>query len=149
MIELPECGTMPETLTAWCGQSFPYDRVVCTASVRMIPRAWIDQTRPGGVIITPWGTDYGDGALTRLEVQEDRSASRRWGINLGFRRVRNQRRTFLEPTADELSAAETTWTTRTGRELFEIVAFSQAAPSCGTAHTMCGSTRPTANGVGP
>lgn len=49
----------------------PYDRVISTASVRAVPRAWIDQTRPGGVIVTPWGTDYGDGALTRLWTEVD------------------------------------------------------------------------------
>jgi protein-L-isoaspartate(D-aspartate) O-methyltransferase len=115
----------------------PYDRVICTASVRAIPRAWIEQTRPGGVIVTPWGTDYGDDALTRLEVHTDGSASGRCGMNLAFMRVRHQRRDFLEPTADQLSAAETTQTTRSGGELFEMVAFARAAFTIGLRVPSC------------
>lgn len=115
----------------------PYDRVVCTASVRMVPRPWIDQTRPGGVIVTPWGTDYGDDALTRLEVREDGSALGRCGINLAFMRVRHQRRDFLEPADDELNAAETTHTLRSGHELFEMVDFPRAAFTIGLRVPSC------------
>ncbi|MFF7254542.1 protein-L-isoaspartate O-methyltransferase family protein [Streptomyces microflavus] len=31
----------------------PHDRIVATASVRRIPRAWLDQQRPGGVLLAP------------------------------------------------------------------------------------------------
>lgn len=105
----------------------PYDRVICTASVRAIPAAWIEQTRAGGVIVTPWGSDYGDDALTRLEVHEDGSASGRCGIGLAFMRVRHQRRDFVVPTADELASAETTQTARRADELFEMVTFTRAS----------------------
>ncbi|GAA1973596.1 methyltransferase domain-containing protein [Amycolatopsis minnesotensis] len=115
----------------------PYDRVICTASVRTIPRPWIDQTQPGGVIVVPWGTDYGNDALTRLEVGEDGTASGRCGMGLAFMRVRQQRRDFLEPAVDELDAAETTQTGRTGRELFEMVAFTQAAFTIGLRVPSC------------
>lgn len=115
----------------------PYERVICTASVRAIPQAWIEQTRPGGVIVAPWGTDYGDDALTRLEVHEDGSASGRCGANLAFMRVRHQRRDFLEPSADEVDAADTTETTRGGRELFEMVTFARAAFTIGLRVPSC------------
>ncbi|ASO21829.1 protein-L-isoaspartate(D-aspartate) O-methyltransferase [Actinoalloteichus hoggarensis] len=115
----------------------PYDRVVCTASVRTIPRSWVDQTRPGGVIVAPWGTDYGDDALTRLEVREDGSAAGRCGIDLAFMRVRHQRRDFLEPTADEVNDADTTQTAHSGRELFEMVAFARAAFTIGLRVPAC------------
>jgi protein-L-isoaspartate(D-aspartate) O-methyltransferase len=118
----------------------PYERVIATAAVRAVPRAWIDQTRPGGVIVTPWGTDYGDGALTRLAVQADGSACGRCGMGLAFMRLRQQRRDFVEPTADELAGADTTQTTRTAPELFEMVDVTRAAftiglrvPSCSLA----------------
>jgi protein-L-isoaspartate O-methyltransferase len=115
----------------------PYDRVVCTASVRAIPREWIRQLRPGGVIVTPWGTDYGDDALTRLVVHEDGSASGRCGIDLAFMRVRDQRRDFLVPTAAEFDAADTTLTTRGGPDLFDMVTFTRAAFTIGLRVPSC------------
>ncbi|MGH3777747.1 MAG: hypothetical protein ACRDRR_18795 [Pseudonocardiaceae bacterium] len=34
----------------------PYDRVISTASIReVVPRAWLDQLRPTGRLVTPWG----------------------------------------------------------------------------------------------
>lgn len=54
----------------------PYDRVQCTYAVRRIPTAWVEQTRPGGVILAPWETTLThQGALVRLTVQEDGIAS--------------------------------------------------------------------------
>jgi protein-L-isoaspartate O-methyltransferase len=44
----------------------PYDRVHAAMQVREVPRAWLAQTRPGGVIVTPWGTPYAVAALLRM-----------------------------------------------------------------------------------
>ncbi|RZS37903.1 protein-L-isoaspartate(D-aspartate) O-methyltransferase [Herbihabitans rhizosphaerae] len=115
----------------------PYDRVICTASVRRIPRPWIDQTRPGGLIVTPWGTDYGYDALLRLDVHEDGSASGRCGMSLAFMRVRHQRRQFLDPTAEEQAEADATTTARSGQEFFEITAFPRAAFTIGLRVPYC------------
>ena len=52
----------------------PYDRVIATCSVHHIPFPWAEQTRPGGIIVTPWGTAYHNGVLLRLVVQPDGSA---------------------------------------------------------------------------
>ncbi|MGH3326400.1 MAG: methyltransferase domain-containing protein [Streptomycetales bacterium] len=49
----------------------PYDRVIATCAVQQLPAAWLAQTRPGGIILTPWGTPYHNGVLLRLEVQPD------------------------------------------------------------------------------
>ncbi|MGB6162216.1 MAG: methyltransferase domain-containing protein [Pseudonocardiaceae bacterium] len=36
----------------------PYGRVICTAAIReRVPWSWLDQLRPGGRLVTPWGTD--------------------------------------------------------------------------------------------
>lgn len=46
----------------------PYDRVLATCSVRSVPTAWLNQTRPGGRIVTPWDSAwscYGTLCLTR------------------------------------------------------------------------------------
>ncbi|WP_329175179.1 methyltransferase domain-containing protein [Streptomyces sp. NBC_01477] len=37
-------------------QKAPYDRVIATCSVGSIPHAWVEQTKPGGVVVAPWGT---------------------------------------------------------------------------------------------
>jgi hypothetical protein len=36
----------------------PFDRVISTANVTRVPYAWMAQTRPGGQVLTPWGTPY-------------------------------------------------------------------------------------------
>jgi protein-L-isoaspartate(D-aspartate) O-methyltransferase len=55
----------------------PYDRVISTCSVRVVPYAWVAQTRPGGIIVTPWGTTFENSALLRLVV--DRGGDRALG----------------------------------------------------------------------
>jgi protein-L-isoaspartate(D-aspartate) O-methyltransferase len=41
----------------------PYDRVIATYAVEQVPWAWVEQTRPGGRIVLPWGR-LGHVALT-------------------------------------------------------------------------------------
>ncbi|WP_051718136.1 methyltransferase domain-containing protein [Streptomyces megasporus] len=53
-------------------QGAPYDRVIATYAVEKVPWAWVEQTRPGGRIVTPWGR-LGHVALTVAE--DGRSAS--------------------------------------------------------------------------
>lgn len=36
----------------------PFDRVISTRGVRSIPGAWVEQVRPGGIILAPWGTPF-------------------------------------------------------------------------------------------
>lgn len=69
----------------------PYDRIHATAAVQRIPRAWIEQTKPGGIILVPFGTPYCNGALLRLTVHADGSASGRFVENVAFMWARSQR----------------------------------------------------------
>ncbi|MEU1121497.1 MULTISPECIES: methyltransferase domain-containing protein [unclassified Streptomyces] len=72
----------------------PYDRVIATAGLRaQVPWAWVEQTQPGGIIITPWGTDFGNGdAIARLVVAEDGlTASGRFTGPAEFMKFRAQR----------------------------------------------------------
>ncbi|MFD4397965.1 methyltransferase domain-containing protein [Kitasatospora sp. NPDC058397] len=70
----------------------PYDRIHSTAAVRRVPWAWIEQTRPGGVIVTPWGTSYANAGLLRLVVGERGQASHgRFVGNVSFMWMRAQR----------------------------------------------------------
>jgi protein-L-isoaspartate O-methyltransferase len=70
----------------------PYDRIIATASVRpgQLPYSWVAQTRPGGIIVTPWGPDYHNGVMARLVVHDDATASGRLSSNLAFMRLRAQ-----------------------------------------------------------
>lgn len=59
-------------------ENAPYDRVIATCSVRHIPRAWLDQTRPGGRILTTvtgWLHGYG---LAVLEMGDSGTAEGRF-----------------------------------------------------------------------
>ncbi|MEV7566113.1 methyltransferase domain-containing protein [Streptomyces tanashiensis] len=69
----------------------PYDRVIATCSVGEIPLAWIEQTAPGGVIVAPWGPEYGGEAVVRLVVGEDGTAGGHFTRSSAFMRLRQQR----------------------------------------------------------
>jgi len=50
----------------------PHDRVHVTCGVRDIPYAWVEQTRPGGVIVLPYMPPHGGwGHQLRLDVLDD------------------------------------------------------------------------------
>lgn len=72
--------------------SAPYDRVIATAGVRDLPPRWLEQTRPGGVVLAPWGTHYSDqDALVRLTVTEDGGAVGPFLRMVEFMKLRDQR----------------------------------------------------------
>lgn len=55
-------------------ENAPYDRVIATYAVDKVPWTWVEQTRPGGRIVTPWGR-LGHVALT---VADDGSSASGW-----------------------------------------------------------------------
>jgi protein-L-isoaspartate(D-aspartate) O-methyltransferase len=70
----------------------PYDRIIATAAVHQIPPAWIRQTRPGGLIVVPWGpTFHPDWPLCRLSVLPDGTAAGRFIGPSSFMPLRGQR----------------------------------------------------------
>jgi protein-L-isoaspartate(D-aspartate) O-methyltransferase len=69
----------------------PYDRILSTAAVGHVPHAWVAQTRPGGQVVTPWGTAYLNGALLSLTVGDDATATGRLVDNVAFMWLRDQR----------------------------------------------------------
>ncbi|MGH3932312.1 MAG: methyltransferase domain-containing protein [Pseudonocardiaceae bacterium] len=68
-------GRSPRVITGEGAEGYsataPYDRLIATCSVQTVPYAWVAQTRPGGVILTPWGTTFENSALLRLTVDND------------------------------------------------------------------------------
>ncbi|MCF2532949.1 hypothetical protein [Yinghuangia soli] len=61
----------------------PYDRLLSTCAVRSIPPAWLEQTRPGGRIVTPYGTTLYNGVLLDLAVTGDADGSAASGRVIG------------------------------------------------------------------
>jgi hypothetical protein len=49
--------------TAGWPQGGPYDRLIATYPVEEVPWVWVEQTRPGGRVVAPWGR-LGHVALT-------------------------------------------------------------------------------------
>ncbi|QKW06668.1 protein-L-isoaspartate(D-aspartate) O-methyltransferase [Streptomyces sp. NA04227] len=71
----------------------PYPRIIATCAVRAIPPAWIEQCAPGGVIVTPWGTHWGNGdAVVKLVTAANgRSATGHFVGPVEFMKLRDQR----------------------------------------------------------
>ncbi|WP_242614157.1 rRNA adenine N-6-methyltransferase family protein [Actinomadura roseirufa] len=70
----------------------PYDRIIATAAVRELPYAWVEQTRPGGLILAPWvATFHPDEPLAKLTVTADGRAEGRFGAPAWFMPMRSHR----------------------------------------------------------
>ncbi|MBO2464199.1 rRNA adenine N-6-methyltransferase family protein [Actinomadura violacea] len=73
-------------------QGAPYDRLIATAAVREVPYAWVEQVRPGGLIVTPWTlTIHPEAPFGVLRVGDDGTAEGRFVGPSGFMSVRGQR----------------------------------------------------------
>lgn len=84
----------------------PYDRIIATCSLLEIPPAWLEQSAPGGIIVAPFGTEYGGEQIVRLAVNEDgTSASGGFTRSSAFMRLRQQR-TDRPPFEDYLHGKE-------------------------------------------
>jgi protein-L-isoaspartate O-methyltransferase len=69
----------------------PYDRVHVTCGVAQIPMAWVEQCRPGAVIVLPWlPAGYG-GHQLQLRVGGDGRATGRFYGGCGYMMIRSQR----------------------------------------------------------
>lgn len=69
----------------------PYHRVLSTVAAAEVPYAWVAQTRPGGLVLTPWGTPYYPGGLLALTVHRDATATGRIVGPAAFMWLRAQR----------------------------------------------------------
>ncbi len=86
-----------------CTAGAPYDRVLATCAViGDVPYCWVEQTRPGGQLVMPWGTPYQHSALIRFQVDEDGTACGRFvkGVYLSFMPMRAQRVAYLPDDPD-------------------------------------------------
>jgi protein-L-isoaspartate(D-aspartate) O-methyltransferase len=83
----------------------PYDRIIATASARTVPMTWIQQTRPGGMILVPWApTFHPDWPLCRLTVSPAGTAEGRFIGPSPFMPLRNQ-----QTSPQAMQEAEQRW----------------------------------------
>lgn len=121
---LTRAGYQPLVMTGDGLQGYPpgapYDRVICTASIReLVPGAWLEQLRPGGRLVTVWGTDWTSGAMLTLDLGRDGAATGRFSSDLAFMRIRGQRPSLYGwvPDDSEIAQAEISTTDRRGSDL--------------------------------
>ncbi|WP_116247647.1 methyltransferase domain-containing protein [Nocardiopsis sp. FIRDI 009] len=77
----------------------PYDRVHVTCGIRRIPFAWVEQTRPGGVIAVPWVPNNVRGHRLVLTVADRRAVGRLHG-DTAFMVMRAQRAGYPPPVGE-------------------------------------------------
>jgi protein-L-isoaspartate(D-aspartate) O-methyltransferase len=86
----------------------PFDRVIATAAAHTVPYAWVEQTRPGGLIVVPWAaTFHPAGPLAVLTVRADGTAEGRFTEPARFMPLHGQRlpQTVLHETQERWTAA--------------------------------------------
>ncbi|RPK63588.1 Protein-L-isoaspartate O-methyltransferase [Streptomyces sp. ADI96-02] len=82
----------------------PYDRLLATCSVRSVPRSWLEQVKPGGVILTPWESPWICYGLLHMTVDDSGTASGRFAPHSAFMLMRQQRtalRIFRDVVRDD------------------------------------------------
>ena len=100
----------------------PYDRVLATCAIGSVPHAWVEQTRPGGQILTPWGTEYCNGALARLTVAGDGAGSGHFApVTLAFMRLRAQRTDECPWDDDGPGEPVESFTALTSGQVYELI----------------------------
>ncbi len=93
-----------------CLGEAPYDRLIATASAHTIPYAWVEQTRPGGIIVVPLApTVHPDWPLAVLHVHDDGTAQGRCVTSSPFMPLHSQ-----QTAAQDIRQAEQRWE-RAGR----------------------------------
>jgi protein-L-isoaspartate(D-aspartate) O-methyltransferase len=53
----------------------PFDRVLSTVAAPRVPSLWVAQTRPGGLVVTPWSSAYEPAGLLSLTVGSEGTAT--------------------------------------------------------------------------
>ncbi|SDJ35736.1 methyltransferase domain-containing protein [Nonomuraea jiangxiensis] len=83
-----------------------YDRVHVTCSVYRVPYAWVEQCRPGGLIVAPFETGVGCGRAIRLVVGADGTAVGRFRGSASYMPIRSQRVEYPpEPDVEPVRAS--------------------------------------------
>ncbi|WP_307826671.1 methyltransferase domain-containing protein [Streptomyces pactum] len=109
---LAQLGHEPHLAAGDARDGYPgdasFDRVIATCSVPAVPPAWVEQTRPGGLILTDIALGI-EGGVVRLTIDADRSGSGRFTAGGGrFMAARGDAHTY--PAANRPAQAPATHT---------------------------------------
>lgn len=74
-----------------CPGRAPYDRVHVTCGIRAVPYGWVEQVRPGGVIVAPYCPGFGSDHALRLVVDSEGIACGRFPGFASYMMMRSQR----------------------------------------------------------
>ncbi|MEU2433261.1 methyltransferase domain-containing protein [Streptomyces sp. NPDC007861] len=72
-------------------EAAPFDAVIVTCALRHIPRAYVDQVQPGGIIVAPLAREFWSGTLVQLTVQCDGTATGRFHGDASYMPMRAHR----------------------------------------------------------
>lgn len=121
-----------------CPDAGPFDRIIATAAAERVPYAWVEQTKPGGQILTPWGTAFNNGVQVRLDVDADGRACGPVVGGAAFMWLRDQRVPFGD-IADFVHDEDTVAVSSTSVDLAELTGV-HAGFAIGTRVENCHST---------
>lgn len=112
---LSQASLKPRIITGDGEQGWPagalYHHAIATCAVNTVPWAWVEQTCPGGTILTPWNSPWCDYGLLHLTVQPDQTAQGRFSPHAAFMLARGQRRDirlFRDVVQDDHQPTEST-----------------------------------------
>lgn len=115
----------------------PYGRILSTAACHTVPYAWVEQTKAGGRIVTPWGSEFYNWGLLSLDVHADGTATGGIVDTAAFMRLRDQRIPFygVNPTDEEEAAATVRETSLKPTDILKngggvLLAMSSQVPRC-------------------
>lgn len=83
----------------------PYDRVHVGCGIARIPMAWLQQCRPGGVIVLPWLPSGYGGHQLQLRVGQNGQATGRFYGGCGYMMMRSQRTRWQAHHAEQARAS--------------------------------------------
>lgn len=129
----PACPIAADGAAGW-SEGAPYDRVHSTCAVARVPYVWVEQTRPGGVIVTPWQPVPGYGWKVRLATTGSRAVGGFHG-RAGYMMLRAQR-TVARWNPHHAGDAATTRTRLDPRAIIQagsgmVLAFAVRCPGVG------------------
>ncbi|MFD7531039.1 methyltransferase domain-containing protein [Streptomyces sp. NPDC059849] len=110
---LSSAGFMPRLVPGDGTRGYPtgetFDRIIATCSVPAVPAAWIEQSRPGTILVADIALGI-EGGIVRLEVDEQGRALGHFTETAGrFMAARSEARTYPTPQRPERASETGTW----------------------------------------